>query len=170
MSRFHSRDGITSRLRMRGHDYATPASYLITMCTEQRLCLFGTVSNGEMIHSPAGVVIDSWWHYLPARLPSVELDVAVVMPNHVHAVVHLGTDPEGESGPSLGDVVGWFKKRTTWDYSIGVRTEGWPMFPGRLWQQQFYDRIIRDERSLARAREYVLGNPAKWADDEYHRS
>lgn len=97
---------------------------LITICTERRLCLFGTVANGELAPSPAGVVIDSWWHYLPARLPSVELGTVIVMPNQFHAVVHLGTDPERETGPSLGDVVGWFKKRTTWDYSIGVRTEG----------------------------------------------
>jgi REP element-mobilizing transposase RayT len=126
------------------------------------------VTDGVLIPSPAGVIIDSWWHYLPARLASVELDTAVVMPNHFHAVVHLGADSEREAGPSLVDVVGWFKKRTTYDYGIGVRTEGWPRFPGRLWQQQFHDRIIRDERGLERAREYVLGNPGKWADDEYH--
>jgi REP element-mobilizing transposase RayT len=115
MSRYHSRVGVTSRLRMRGHDYTSPASYLITICTERRLCLFGTITSGEMVLSPAGAVVDSWWHYLPARVGSVELDAAVVMPNHFHAIVHLGTDPDLETAPSLSTVVRVFKRRTTYD-------------------------------------------------------
>jgi REP element-mobilizing transposase RayT len=169
MPEYHSRVGVTSRLRMRGHDYAATASYLITICTERRLCLFGNVVDGELIPSPAGVVIDSWWHFLPARYASVELDAAIVMPNHFHAVVHVGTDPDVEAIPPLGGIVRWFKKHTMYDYTVGVRTEGWPRFPGRLWQEQYYDRIIRDERGLERAREYVIGNPGKWVDDDYYQ-
>jgi REP element-mobilizing transposase RayT len=169
MPDYHSRVGVTSRLRMRGHDHAAPASYLITICTEQRLCLFGTVVDGDLLLSPAGHVIDSWWHYPPARLASVELDAAIVMPIHVHAVVPLGTDPDPELVPSLGKVVRWFKRRTTYDSTVGVRTERWPRFLGRLWQQGYYDRVIRDERGLERAREYVIGNPGKWADDDYYQ-
>lgn len=169
MTMYHSRVGVTSRLRMRGHDYATPASYLITLCTERRLSLFGAVVDGEMVLSPAGVVVDSWWHYQPARFPSMELDASIVMPNHFHAVVHLGTEPDMEVGPTLGDVVRWFKRRTTYDYTVGVKTERWPRFPGRLWQQRFHERIIRDERGLERAREYVIGNPGKWAGNEYYQ-
>jgi REP element-mobilizing transposase RayT len=169
MPTWHSRDGVTSRLRMRGHDYASAASYFITLCAERRACLFGAVHDGVFDPSPAGVIIDSWWHYLPARFASVALDAAVVMPNHFHAIIHLGTDPTRGTVPELGDVVRWFKIRTTYDYTIGVRTEGWPRFPGRLWQQQFHDHIIRDERGLERARAYVEGNPAKWEDDAYHQ-
>jgi REP element-mobilizing transposase RayT len=169
MPDYHPRVGVTSRLRMRGHDYASAASYFLTICTERRACLFGTVEDGGLVPSAAGIVIDSWWHYLPARFDSVELDAAVVMPNHFHAIIHLGTDPTLETAPELGDVVRWFKIRTTYDYTIGVKTEGWPRFPGRLWQQKYHDHIIRDERSLERVRGYIEGNPGTWADDEYHQ-
>lgn len=169
MPAWHSRDGVTSRLRMRDHDYASAASYFITLCTERRACLFGTVEDGVLVLSPAGVIVDSWWHYLPARFASVELDASVVMPNHFHAIIHLGTDPDENTTPKLGDIVRWFKIRTTYDYTIGVKTENWPRFPGRLWQQKFHDHIIRDERGLERARAYIEGNPGKWADDEYHQ-
>jgi hypothetical protein len=94
--------------------------------------LFGTVIDGDLVPSPAGVIIDSWWHYPPARIAPVELDATIVMPNHVHAVVHLGTDPDLEFVPSLGKVVRWFKRRTTCDYTVGVRTEGWPRFPRQV--------------------------------------
>lgn len=38
--------------------------------------------------------------------------------------------------------------------------------PGRpIWQRNYYERVIRDERELARARQYILDNPAKWSLD-----
>ncbi len=168
MPKYHSRVGVTSRLRKRGHDYASPSSYFITLCTERRVCLFGDVRDGLVDLSPAGVVVDSWWHYLPARFVSVELDAVVVMPNHFHAVIHLGADPDIDAIPNLSDIVGWFKKRTTYDYTLGVKTDGWPRFPGRLWQEEFYDHIIRDERGLERIRAYIEGNPGMWAEDDYN--
>jgi len=36
------------------------------------------------------------------------------------------------------------------------------------WQRNYYDRIIRDERELDRAREYILDNPRKWAEDKHN--
>jgi putative transposase len=121
-----------------------------------------------LVLSHAGVVIDSWWHTIPNRFPSVMLDAVVVMPNHVHAAIHLGTDPGSSERPRLGDVMHWFKTRTTYDYILGVKSEGWPRFPGRLWQKKYYDHIISSDRELDRVRAYIEGTPDKWTDDEYH--
>jgi putative transposase len=35
-----------------------------------------------------------------------------------------------------------------------------------LWQRNYYERVIRDERELAAARRYIVENPIKWADDD----
>jgi hypothetical protein len=41
--------------------------------------------------------------------------------------------------------------------------------PGEpVWQDGYHDRIIRDERGLRRARQYIHDNLAKWAEDEYN--
>jgi REP element-mobilizing transposase RayT len=37
-----------------------------------------------------------------------------------------------------------------------------------VWQRDYYERIIRDERELDAAREYILDNPRKWADDKHN--
>jgi hypothetical protein len=37
-----------------------------------------------------------------------------------------------------------------------------------VWQRNYYDRIIRDELELNRAREYILDNPRKWAEDKHN--
>ena len=166
MARYHSREGVTSRMRKRGHDYSSPGIYFVTICIERRTCLLGEVLDGEMFHSNAGVVIDSWWHTIPNHFPSVELDAMVVMPNHLHGVLHIGTDPEATSPTSLPKVMHWFKNRSTYDYILGVRLEGWPRFPGKLWQDTYHDRIVRNERELERIRTYIEANPVNWAADE----
>ena len=35
---------------------------------------------------------------------------------------------------------------------------------GKLWQRSYYERVIRNEDELNRARQYILDNPAKWSD------
>ena len=39
--------------------------------------------------------------------------------------------------------------------------------PGEmLWQRNYYERVIRNDRELNLIREYIEGNPAKWETDE----
>ena len=162
------RVGVTSRLRLRGHDYAEPASYYVTLCTHDRLCHFGTVQDTEMSLSVAGQVIESWWGTIPLRFPMVGLDAFVVMPNHLHGVLMIHVDqtmPLPEEMPSLSRIMQWFKSVTTVDYTRGVRGHGWSAFPGKLWQPGFYDHIVRNTRDLDRIRAYIDGNPAMWGDD-----
>jgi putative transposase len=55
---------------------------------------------------------------------------------------------------------------TTHEYACGVREHGWLPFPGRLWQRNYYDHVIRNEDDLAATRGYILNNPLAWALDE----
>jgi REP-associated tyrosine transposase len=65
----------------------------------------------------------------------------------------------------LGDIVGAFKSITTHKYIRGVKQYGWPSFPGKLWQRNYYEHILRNENEMTRIREYILNNPAQWATD-----
>jgi REP element-mobilizing transposase RayT len=62
----------------------------------------------------------------------------------------------------LPDVVHRFKTMTTKRYADGVRANQWPPFPGRLWQRNYYEHIIRDDQSWQRIREYIMTNPLRW--------
>lgn len=66
---------------------------------------------------------------------------------------------------TLGDVMDWFKTMTTNAYIRGVKDHGWLPFPCRLWQRNYYERIIRNDNELQRARQYLLENPMKWEGD-----
>ncbi len=67
---------------------------------------------------------------------------------------------------SLPDVVHRFKSMTTKRYSDGVKQYGWPQFFGRLWQRNYYEHIIRTDKSLDHIRQYILDNPMQWESDE----
>jgi REP-associated tyrosine transposase len=157
-------------IRLRGYDYSLPGAYFVTICVQDRACLFGEVIDGVVRLSTAGLVVDSWWGMIPRRFPGVELDAYVVMPNHLHGIVALQTTEDGmertAAGVSLPDVMQWFKSETTTDYRQGVEADGWEPFRGRLWQRNYHDHIVRDDRDLERIRKYIEGNPSKWHDDE----
>jgi putative transposase len=68
----------------------------------------------------------------------------------------------------LGNMIGAFKSITTNEYIVGVNELGWEPFPGKLWQRNFYEHIIRNERALKAIREYIINNPANWAADQLH--
>ena len=67
--------------------------------------------------------------------------------------------------PTVGDVVGAYKSLTTVEYTRGVRALDWPPFRRRLWQRNYYERIVRDDESRDRIRQYILDNPAQWGSD-----
>jgi REP element-mobilizing transposase RayT len=67
--------------------------------------------------------------------------------------------------PTLGNMVGGYKSRVTVEYTHGVKTKGWPVFSRRLWQRNYYEQIIRNEESLNHIRQYIIENPAHWAED-----
>ncbi|TET55082.1 MAG: transposase [Anaerolineales bacterium] len=76
-------------------------------------------------------------------------------------------DPTADrtGNPPLGDIIGAFKSITTVQYIHGVRNLGWPVFNKRLWQRNYYEHIIRDDRGLDNVRQYLFDNPTRWSED-----
>ncbi|MBE0427599.1 MAG: transposase [Nitrospirae bacterium] len=70
---------------------------------------------------------------------------------------------------SLSDIVHRFKSFTTSQYRINVLHNNWPPFPGKLWQRNYYEHIIRNETELNKIREYIINNPLNWESDENYR-
>ena len=76
-------------IRLKGYDYAQPGAYFITICTQNRACLFGEIVDGEMMLNDAGKMVDNEWLILPGRFANIRLRGHVVMPNHFHAVLEI---------------------------------------------------------------------------------
>jgi REP element-mobilizing transposase RayT len=144
------------RMRLEHHDYAMPGAYFVTACTIGRRCLFGEVVDGAMLLNDFGREVEAAWKDLPQHFGRLTLDHFVVMPNHVHGILVLG---DGSS--PLSEVVRSFKTFSAHRVNLRRGSRG-----ASLWQRGFYDHVVRDEADLARIREYIENNPARWALDE----
>ena len=112
--------------------------------------------------------------------PNVRADLCVrpdnmhpenVRPDNMHPISkgeHGIDDPGEHVGSPLPHVVQWFKTMTTNEYIRGVKNLGWERFDGKLWQRNYYEHIIRDEKSYNAISEYIINNPAKWIDDKFY--
>ena len=154
--------------RLRNYDYSLSGAYFITIVTQDRYCLFGHVDADQMKLNPAGEMVNEIWRSLPSRFPTVITDTFTIMPNHVHGIIVINHQTGPHDGtelpvtPKLGDIISAFKSKTTVDYTRGVNQHGWSPFPRRLWQRNYYDRVIRNDRELALTRDYIAENPLKW--------
>ena len=74
-------------LRLNGYDYAQAGAYFVTICTQDRACLFGDIVDGEVRLTDAGRMVQVSLAGLPGRFPAMELDAFVIMPNHVHGII-----------------------------------------------------------------------------------
>lgn len=70
-------------------DYSAPASYFLTICTHNRLHIFGNVVDKQMQLSAAGEIAANEFLKIPEYHKRITLDEWVVMPNHVHCVITL---------------------------------------------------------------------------------
>jgi len=68
-------------------------------------------------------------------------------------------------GSPLHETIQWFKTMTTNEYIRGVKQKKWQRFDEKLWQRNYYERIIRDEKSYIKISEYIKKNPLKRKDD-----
>ena len=166
-------------LRLKDYDYTQSGAYFVTICAQRKSCLFGRIVNDAMQLNDAGEMIQQVWHELPSHYPGVDIDAFVVMPNHVHGIIVLESEPGQAPGAaltdqgstmSLGDVVHRFKSLTTAQYRHGVKTKGWRTFPRQLWQRDYYEHVIRNEEELNRIRQYIIANPVQWALDRENPS
>ncbi len=173
-------------IRLRNHDYSSVGACFVTICTAGRECLFGDVVDGTMRLNEAGWVVDTVWRSLPQRYPGIEMDAFVVMPNHTHGIIVINdTLGTSHASPSLGQGVGAIhelplrnRRNMTLPKIIGYlkmnsakRINQSRDNPGApVWQRNYYERIIRDDRELNGIRQYIVDNPAKWEEDENHPS
>ena len=155
--------------RLRDCDYRQQGVYFITICTYRQVCLYGEVTDGSMQLNQLGRIVAQEWQRTAVLRPYVDLDAFVVMPNHIHGVIVIveeNTDAGGSAkllaAKSLGAIVGQFKGSVTKRIRL---LEGLPDII--VWQRNFHDHVVRNDKSLQRIREYIAYNPENWAEDFY---
>jgi len=76
------------------------------------------------------------------------------------------THDSAPTGPTLSNVIQTFKRHTTIKYIEMVKSGIVPPFDRRIWQRNYWEYIVRNEREFQRILEYIDNNPKNWHDDK----
>ena len=79
-------------IRLKGYDYTRPGAYFVTICTQNRACLFWDDHNDKIVLSPMGLIAKRAWLDLPRHYAHAQMDAFCIMPNHVHGIIVLNCD------------------------------------------------------------------------------
>ena len=108
-------------IRLQGYDYAQKGMYFITLCVQERECIFGTIFENRMFLNEIGqIVADEWVNTMNIR-DNVIIHDFIVMPNHIHGIVEITYNKNDECligefvspTKSIGAIVRGFKISTT---------------------------------------------------------
>ena len=175
-------------IRLKEYDYTQPGAYFITICAYQRMHVFGEVVNGEMVLNETGKIARDEWFKTATLRPYVELyeDEFVVMPNHAHGIIWI-VDEVGIRRRRIPD---WAEQRTgqrpvptaesfgkpvkgsiptilrAYKSAVTYAVNGAQNMRGTvLWQKNYYEHIIRNDRELNNIGWYIVNNPFNWQLD-----
>ena len=155
-------------MRLNGWDYSTEGMYFLTICAKERRPFFSQVVGCGILDAPYvqltkyGDSVQLAMIYLSAHIQNISLEKWVIMPNHVHVLIRVFPEHSGASGmprPTDGTIpkfVSSLKRFTNKENQI------------QLWQNGYFDHIVRDEEDFLRIWRYIDNNPAAWLEDKYY--
>ena len=150
--------------RLTEYDYSIPNAYFITVCTQKRRNLFWT-DVGAIIDRPENVplthigeIVRQSVENISEHYAAISIDHYVIMPNHIHLLLQIGTDYGGRSviAPTISTVIRLMKGAVSKQAGFGV------------WQKGFYDHVVRNEKDYREIWNYIEGNPGRWTDDKLY--
>jgi len=167
-------------IRLKKYDYSSDASYYVTICTTGNNMIFGEIKNGRMLLNEYGIIARKEWIKTARIRTYVDLDTFIILPDHIHGIIVIKNQKFDQcrgmachaqpirstfvnrkfSNPikqSLSSIIGSYKSSVTREINK-VKSR-----PGlTVWQRNFYERIIRNEKELLAARKYIINNPKKY--------
>ncbi len=164
-------------IRLKGYDYSSPGAYFITICTDNHKYLFGDIVDGEMNLNKTGQIVHSEWFKTETIRLNISLDAFVIMPNHVHGIIiikndmsvlHPDTMNQGTmhcapatiekfgkpTSNTIPTIIRGFKSAVTNRLNRKNNTPGL-----KLWQRNYWEHIIRNDKSMNKLRDYIATNP-----------
>lgn len=130
------------------------------------------------IQCGAHIVMPNHFHCI---IHNVGADLSVCPDDDKQSTTILGEQPPNILGEQLPKILGehagsplhrvvqWFKTMTTNEYIRNVKTNNWPRFNGKLWQRNYWEHIIRNEKSHQNISKYIVNNPSKWDADKLNK-
>ena len=150
-------------IRLRGYDYTRPGAYFVTICVIPGGRAMSKIADRRVRLTEIGGLIRDCWRAIPKHFAHARLDAFVIMPDHILGIVVLTkTQANGAAigrirPGSLGAIVRSFKSAAAAQVNRLTCTPR-----QRVWQRNYYERVVRSEAELHRIRWYIITNPIRW--------
>jgi len=172
-----------NHIRLKNYDYCQNGDYFITLSCHQRRPLFGNINKDKMELNQFGKIAQYCWRGLVTRFDFIALDEYIFMPNHFHGIIRIQYSERGKSSSegsshrrhvrtqahSINAIVRAYKSETTSRIRHCIHQQSDNGSDNgcnfKIWQPNYYEHIIGDEKSHYFIREYIKQNPAKWSED-----
>ena len=162
-------------IRLKEYDYSQAGYYFVTICAQNKEHLFGKINDGVMILNEFGEIVNNYIQDIPTHFPNSYFDYYCIMPNHIHLIIiiddhsrdtacRVPTEAFGfpVSG-SLPTIIRSLKSAITKRINE-IRNN----LRSSVWQRNYYEHIIRNDKELYEIRNYIENNPLNWSEDEYN--
>lgn len=177
--------GDRHQFRAKWHDY-NEGIYFVTICTHNKRHIFGRIVGTRFIASVLGEVVKEHIEKLSKYYDDLEVWNYVIMPNHIHIVISIGTRfiasantlsankgclkkprhheeiTDYHHNSRLAVIVGSFKAGVT----RSARTRLIASLP--VWQSRFHEHIIRNQHAFDNIMDYINNNVLNWDKDCFY--
>ena len=175
-------------IRLYEYDYSLEGLYFVTICTQNRVCLFGEIINEKMVLNEMGKIAHEEWGKTPRLRKNIKIHEFIIMPNHMHGVIEIVDvgayciRPQTPTGvcntplqqeqdnrfqspaQTLGAIIRGYKSAVTRQINELRGTRNIP-----IWQRNYYEHIIRNDESYQKITEYIYENPNNRQTDYYYQ-
>ena len=146
--------------RVPHYDYDQAGSYFITICTQDRKKILSRISHpGHSELSSFGNVAEKYIRQMNAFYDHLSVEKYVIMPDHIHLLITLCETTDAspkERTSAIARFVGTFKRFCNKEYGHNI------------WQDRYYDHVIRNQTDYNEVWEYIDNNVAKWKEDCFY--
>ena len=156
--------------RIKNYDYSSVGAYFVTICTKNRAEILSQIVGGDVPDAPIciklmpyGVIAEKYIKQLNDIYENISVEKYVIMPDHIHILIVVKkeidtirqggasrTSPPTKQHSTLSRFVSTFKRFCNKEYGENV------------WQESFYDHIIRNKEDYEEHIKYIHENPMKW--------
>ena len=136
-------------IRLKYYDYSEEGMYFITICTRNRIKLFGEIETKEIKLTKVGKIVEKSIINLEKIYNNITIDEYIVMPNHIHIIIIINE----KNNLTISRIINQYKGRIT-------KTIGYP-----IWQKLFYEHIIRNKSEYYKIKQYIQNNIVNWKND-----
>lgn len=151
--------------RLKKYDYSSNGVYFVTICTKNRTHYLSHIVKQDDLIPPKteltdiGRIADKYINSIETAYNNIYVEKYIIIPDHIHLLIFIDVSDENSGGvgsprPTLNRIIKALKRMITNEVGFSI------------WQESFYEEIIRNEKAFQNTWNYIEGNPSQWIADE----